>query len=219
MSVSAVSSSDTTSTSTSTSAAAQLSENSDAFLQLLLKQLEVQDPTNPVDTTEYMSQLVSLAQMEQEMENGDKLDSILSQVQSLNYATNGLSYLGKTIEAAGDTTSIQDGKASWEYDLDENADSVKIEVLDEDGKTVYSTTGGTDAGTNSFTWDGTVTSGAARTSGAYTLKVTALDEDGEEIDGDLRIKGKVTSVDNSSGSIVLNIGDVGVSADDVVSIS
>jgi len=54
----------------------------------------------------------------------------------------------------------------------------------------------TTAGTHSFTWDGTTSSGTPLEDGTYTLEVTALDDDGDAIDVDQRIKGKVASVDN-----------------------
>ena len=37
----------------------------DAFLQILMTQLKYQDPLNPTDTTEFMSQLAQLSQVEQ----------------------------------------------------------------------------------------------------------------------------------------------------------
>lgn len=214
-------SSTTSSTSTSSynSAIASLTDNSGAFLQLLLKQLEVQDPTDPVDTSTYVSQLTSLAQMEQEMENGDKLDDISTQLSSLSFGTSALGYLGKTVEASGDTTALQDGSANWSYSLGSTASSVKLSVVDSNGATVYSTTGDTSSGSHAFTWDGTTTSGGTRTSGTYTLKVTATNSSGNSLDADISVKGKVTAVDNSSGSTVLDIGGATVSLSDVTSVA
>lgn len=221
MSISAVSGSSTTTTTTSTSssASASLVENYESFLTLLLKQLEVQDPTNPVDASEYTSQLVQLASLEQQISNGDKLDDLVSAVSDLGYGSTGIGYLGRTVEASGDTTALQDGSASWEYDLDDDASSVTLTVTDEDGKTVYKTTGETGEGTHSFSWDGTGSNGTSYSSGAYTLTVTATDSAKASVGVDTRIKGTVTSVDNSSGSTVLNIGDVAIEVDDVLTVS
>lgn len=218
MSVSSVTSSSSTSSSTS-SAMSTLTESSDAFLTLLITQLQVQDPTNPVDTTTFVSQLTTLASLEQDIENGEKLDTISSQLSIIGMGSAALSYLGKTVEAEGDTTDLQDGSATWEYDLDDEAASVKLTVTDSDGNTVYSTTGDTDEGTHTFTWDGTDSSGTTYTSGSYTLAITALDSDGNEIDTTTRIRGTVTSVDNSDGTIMLGIGDTQIEAEDVVSMN
>ncbi|MGQ9365025.1 flagellar hook assembly protein FlgD [Azospirillum sp. ST 5-10] len=215
---------DTTSASTYTasstkSSSASLVENYESFLTLLLKQLEVQDPTDPVDAAEYTSQLVQLASLEQEVANGDKLDTLNSAVAQLGAGTAALGYLGRSVEAEGDTTALQDGAATWAYDLDGTADSVTLTVTDEDGNVVYSAEGETAKGSHSFTWDGTGSDGTAYTSGNFTLSVKALDDGGEAVGSETRIKGKVTSVDTSDGTTTLGIGGVDVAIDDVVSLS
>lgn len=48
------------------------------FLQLLIAQMRNQDPTNPTDSTEYMSQLAQLSTVEQAVQSNKKLDSLLS---------------------------------------------------------------------------------------------------------------------------------------------
>jgi len=220
MSVSSVSSTSTTTSSTSSSAMSTLTESTDAFLQLLITQLQVQDPTDPVDTTTFVSQLVDLANLEQAITNGETLETISSTSTTIAMGTSGLSYLGEEITADGDTTAIQDGKATWEYDLGEDASSVTLSVTDEDGTVVYSSSlDDTDSGTHTLTWDGEGTNGKTYSDGAYTLAVTATNASGSSIDADIRVKGTVTSVDNSDGTISLGIGDASVAASDVVSLS
>lgn len=48
------------------------------FLQLLIAQMRNQDPTNPTDSTQYMSQLAQLSTVEQAVQTNAKLDSLLS---------------------------------------------------------------------------------------------------------------------------------------------
>lgn len=48
------------------------------FLQLLIAQMRNQDPTNPTDSTQYMSQLAQLSSVEQAIQTNAKLDSLLS---------------------------------------------------------------------------------------------------------------------------------------------
>lgn len=47
----------------------------EAFLQLLITQMKTQDPTKPMESTEYMSQLASFSQVEQSVQLNSKLDS------------------------------------------------------------------------------------------------------------------------------------------------
>ena len=49
----------------------------DAFLQLLVAQLNNQDPTEPTDNAELMSQLASFSAVEQQIQTNEKLNTLL----------------------------------------------------------------------------------------------------------------------------------------------
>ena len=49
-----------------------------AFLRLLITQLKNQDPTQPMDTAQFMGQLASFSNVEQGIQTNQKLDSLLS---------------------------------------------------------------------------------------------------------------------------------------------
>jgi flagellar basal-body rod modification protein FlgD len=74
----AVSGSTTSSTSSSTSNTTGLNSlaNEQTFLQLLVAQLQNQDPTQPQDGTQFVAQLAQFATLEQEVEMRTDLDSI-----------------------------------------------------------------------------------------------------------------------------------------------
>lgn len=48
------------------------------FLQLLIAEMKSQDPTNPMDTAQYMSQFAQLSTVEQAIQTNSKLDALLS---------------------------------------------------------------------------------------------------------------------------------------------
>jgi flagellar biosynthesis protein FliQ len=80
---------DTTSkSSNSTTTTSSNSVDYNTFLQLLVAEMKYQDPTNPMDTAQYMSQFAQLSTVEQAMQTNSKLDALLSS-QSLSQA-NGL---------------------------------------------------------------------------------------------------------------------------------
>ena len=64
------------STATATSSAARV--DYDAFLRLLVAEINNQDPTQPMDSTEYVAQLASFSQVEQSIQTNSKLDQMLS---------------------------------------------------------------------------------------------------------------------------------------------
>lgn len=210
----------TAAASSATSSSASLAANYQSFLTLLLKQLEVQDPTNPVDANEYTSQLVQLASLEQDVANGDKLDELTSAMTQLGSGIAAIGYIGRTVEAEGDTTSLQDGEASWEYDLDSDAKTVALTVRDADGSVVYRQTGDSSAGTHSFDWDGVGSDGTVYTDGGFTLSVDAVDSANAAVSTTTRIKAVVNAVDTSSSDTVLDLGNgVTITADEVLSVS
>jgi len=102
MTVSGVSTSTSTSTNTaSTTAAKSSTVDYNQFLQLLVAQLKNQDPTSPMDSTSYLSQLASFSSVEAQTNTNTKLDSLLtsSALQTADSA------IGRTVTSADGTVS------------------------------------------------------------------------------------------------------------------
>ncbi|MCB1424753.1 MAG: flagellar hook assembly protein FlgD [Brucellaceae bacterium] len=62
--------------------------NYDTFLQILVTQMKNQDPTEPMDASQYVSQLASFSNVEQSIQINNKLEvllaaSVVSQVDSI----------------------------------------------------------------------------------------------------------------------------------------
>lgn len=100
MSVTAYASTYTTqSTSTATTAASTASATTvdyQSFLKLLVAEMKNQDPTSPMESTDYVAQLATFSQVEQTVQTNSKLDSIL-QASVLSQAG---SLIGKTVTSA-----------------------------------------------------------------------------------------------------------------------
>lgn len=90
----------TSGTSTSTTGTAKTVDYN-AFLQLLIAQMKNQDPTSPMDSSQYMAQLASFSQVEQSVTTNTKLDSLLSST-ALNNAE---ALIGKTVTSADGSVS------------------------------------------------------------------------------------------------------------------
>ena len=74
----------------------------DDFLKLLITQLSNQDPTNPMENTEFISQMAQFSSLEQ-MTN---MSSSFSKMASFINSSEAASTLGKTVELnIGDTTT------------------------------------------------------------------------------------------------------------------
>ncbi|WP_313613990.1 flagellar hook assembly protein FlgD [Agrobacterium sp.] len=75
--------------------------NYDSFLKLLIAQMKNQDPTEPMDASQQMSQLASFSQVEQTIKTNTHLKSML-QAEALTRSTD---LIGKYITSADDQIS------------------------------------------------------------------------------------------------------------------
>jgi len=110
--------------------------NYDSFLKLLVAQMKNQDPTDPVDATQQMSQLASFSNVEQAIKTNTHLESLIQET-TLTQAT---SLIGKTVTSAdGKTTGVV---ASVEINSDGLTATTKDghEITIQTGITVASTT-------------------------------------------------------------------------------
>lgn len=99
MNVPAVGSPNTASSATSIGAAQAVDYQS--FLRLLVAQMKNQDPTSPMESTDYVAQLATFSQVEQSVQMNNKLEAML-QANTLAQATN---LIGKEV-------STLDGKVA-----------------------------------------------------------------------------------------------------------
>ena len=93
----------TTAAATKSATGIAASMNADTFLTLLMTQLKNQDPTKPMDSTAYVSELATFSQVEQATKTNAKLDSLLSS-----------SFLSQADQIIGRTITSADGTATGE---------------------------------------------------------------------------------------------------------
>ena len=217
---------DVSGTSTSSTAAADAAMkkatgmNKDDFLKLFVTQLQNQDPLNPQDSSQFITQLAQLTQVEQAYNTNTNLQSMLNQGgNSMSMAS--VSLIGKQVEAVGNQVNLQSGSpASVNFNLAGAANQVTVSVLDAGGAVVKTITGGAmPSGAGSVAWDGTNNSGTALGSGAYTFSVSAKDAGGSNVGTTGLIKGRVDGVDMSGATPILSIGGVKLNLTDVTSVS
>ncbi|MEW6639380.1 MAG: FlgD immunoglobulin-like domain containing protein [Pseudomonadota bacterium] len=207
-----------TTSSTASAAAASGGITSSSFLTLLIGELQNQDPLDPTSTSDFINQMSQYATFDATQQLDTQLGTLLTSLNSL-LTMNSVNYIGHDVIAKGDTTSLQNGAATFGYSLKSAAQQVSLSIQDASGNVVWSGSGTTTAGANSFTWDGTTSDGKQLTSGQYKLTVTAADSNGNSVYDFSTITGKVSSVDSSSGTTMLDIGGASVSINNVVGVT
>ncbi len=188
-----------------------------SFLLLLTTQLKNQDPLSPLDSNEFAAQLAQFASVEQAIKTNKNLNDLIG-ISKAGQTAAAVSYLGKTIEAEGDTVPLIDGKAEYAYTLPTIATSVTLAIANDQGKVVFSTTGETAPGKHNFVWDGVDNQGNEVAPGIYRLLVGAVDGEGDQIPTETRSVGRVDGADTSGDTINLSLGEVSVPLDKVLSV-
>lgn len=213
----------------STIASKQLSADYENFLKLLTVQLQNQDPTNPTDTNELTQQIAMLSQVEQQISTNRNLERLIGLYGATQYNSL-VTYIGKQIEAPGNTAALQDGRATIAYYVEDTPQSFTATIKDSTGQTVYTAIGTRNAdggftwkdangndienppfsapksGRNEFAWDGRNSNGQDMENGLYTVELTAK-SGGSDLALQTYITGVVTSVDSAGGVVYLSIGD------------
>jgi flagellar basal-body rod modification protein FlgD len=86
-----------------TNATAKANVDYDSFLRLLVAELKNQDPTEPMDSTQYIAQLASFSNVEQGIQTNDKLDDLIQ----MGHLQQAGSIIGRTLTSPeGDVSGV-----------------------------------------------------------------------------------------------------------------
>lgn len=199
------------------SSRASLADNYEMFLSLLTSQMQNQDPLDPLDSTQFVDQLVSFSGVEQQIAQNQNLESLLI-VQSAAAQTSSVGYIGRVATALTPDSRLQDGAASWQYELPEDATTTNLIVRDSSDRIVYRANGETTTGRQNFSWDGTTSSGTTAPDGIYSLEINAVGENGGTIAAEIRASARVTGIDLSGSEVVVEMGGVEVPLSSVLAL-
>jgi flagellar basal-body rod modification protein FlgD len=202
-----------------TAAAASKTMDKEAFLTLLIAQLQHQDPLNPADSTEFTAQLAQFSSLEQLSNINENLESLKLYQASINNSQ-AVAFIGKEIVAKGNSVEVKSGRASdCEFDLSAAAKQATVSIYDASGGFVADIElTGLKAGKQSVTWDGKDRSGNAVADGTYTFEVQAEGAGGEKLTATTYSRGTVTGITFEDGITYLMIGGSKVAIGDVTRI-
>ena len=190
----------------------------DAFLNLLVAQLQNQDPLDPQKNEAFVAQLAQFSSVEQLTNANDALGSLYLAMSSMNNASM-TQLLGKEVTAYGDTFHYDgEGSQTLAWEASAEAKGATLVVTDDSGKVVYTEDlGAISAGRGSIEWDGSTISGLAE-EGDYTFTVTATGEGAAEVEIQTLVTGEIDGMDFSSGSPVPSIQGVDITLGDIINV-
>jgi flagellar basal-body rod modification protein FlgD len=187
-----------------TSALGSLSDNFSDFLSLLMTQLQNQDPTSPLDSNQFTSELVQFTSVEQQISTNSDLTQLIQLTQATQIEQSA-SMIGKPVIANSTQLSLQNSTAQINFNTP-TAEPIAIAIYNSSGAQVQTAALTTSAGANTWTWDGGSAAGATMPDGAYTVTVTALGINGATSQIPFTVTGTATAIQNNSGTVEVQMG-------------
>lgn len=190
----------------------------EAFLTMLVTQLQHQDPLNPMEGTDFTAQLAQFSQLEAAFNTNKTLESMLATMQT-GSSKDLEAYMGKEVLAEVDSIEVSGGKAvGGFYTLEENA-SVTVNIYNESGSLVRSLAlGQQEAGTYPVSWDARDSGDQQVADGAYQYDVIAVGAGGLSR-VQTTVEGTVDGILYANGKAYLQVKDTFVDPESLIRVS
>lgn len=183
----------------------------DAFLQLLVTQMQNQNPLDPQDNSEFVAQLAQFSSLEGISSLNESVTSISSALGS-SRALQASSLVGRSVVVQNDQAVVDTSKSlNGSVVLPQSVSGATVSVSDTSGKVIKTIElGPQSAGNASFIWDGTNASGEKVDPGAYRFDAKTT-VDGASVALGTLLPATVTSVtlSQTGGEMMLNLSGVG----------
>jgi len=193
-----------------------LTGNYNDFLKLLMTQLQHQDPTSPMDTTQFTSQLVQYSSVEQQINTNSSLTQLIQLTQG-GEILQASSLVGKPVTVASDHIALQGGKGAVRFDTT-TSQPVSLGVYSDAGVKLRDAAITSQPGHNTWSWDGKDSQGNAVADGAY--RVVATTQSGGAVQAlPFTVSGTATGVQKSGNALQVELGALKVDLSTVQSVT
>ena len=174
------------------------------FMNLLVAQIQNQDPLSPMDNAEFTSQITQFTMLDELATMTQKLDESVIMAQSINN-TAMLALVGRQCTVLGDEVQVADGEATGNKLNAIEPGTATIQVRNSDGEVVASYIRTVDDGLNDVGWDGTLANGDEAPDGAYTLDVSMVNSSNETVSATTLMTGPVQGLRYENGIAVVQV--------------
>jgi flagellar basal-body rod modification protein FlgD len=193
------------------------------FLKLMLAQLQNQDPMNPMEGTEFASQLAEFTSLEQLINLNDAMDTSINADYFLSQSINNTlaaTLIGKEVKLDGNSFKNDgDENVTLGYNLSNKANSVTVKIYNEAGVLVKTIENAPkNSGDNKLIWDFTDNEGNSVPEGNYTFKVEAADAESNPISNSTFVLGKIDGVKYTSEGTMLVVNGAEYYISDILEI-
>jgi flagellar basal-body rod modification protein FlgD len=179
----------------------------EAFLKLLVAQLKNQDPLEPMEDVEFVSQLTQFSNLEQVMKTNTKLDE-LSMATGAQVSAQAINMVGRTVIVPGDRMTLPaEGNVEMKLDVPSTIVGGEVEILNDQGLVVRRISlSASSPGIGSAVWDGRDESGERLPEGSYRVRAVGVSPVGAEVELAVLAPARVDAVIWEDGVPFLRIG-------------
>lgn len=180
------------------------------FMELMIAQLKNQNPLEPQDNGEFISQLAQFSSLEEMQSLSGSVDDVANQFRSTQ-ALQASAMVGRTVLAPSSIGILgADGKISGNVEVPASTSGLRISIENQAGERVRQIDmGSQQAGVTGFSWDGKDGNGNSLPPGPYKVVAEASYPDGPEQLGTM-MSANVDSVSlGKGGNITLNLAGMG----------
>jgi flagellar basal-body rod modification protein FlgD len=182
------------------------------FLTLMLAQLKHQDPTSPVDSNTFLTQLAQLSQVQGITQLNTSFSTLANSL-SPSQALQASSLLGHHVLVTSTTADLAaNGTVTGAVNVPQTTSQVLLNVKDSSGVLVRQINlGAHSTGLASFSWDGKAGDGSRAAAGTYTLSAQYAGATSGGTAATTMVNGTVDSVSMGAGStgLTLNVSGLG----------
>ena len=149
------------------------------FFELMLTQLKNQDPFEPLESGEFLSQIAQFSSVQSLGQLNNSFDTLSSSIVS-NQALQGAALVGRSVLAPTDIGTLgQSGEVTGAVELDSSTTALQIRIQDASGQIVRQIDlGAQPAGLRRFRWGGNTDFGVPAAPGVYTITAQYFDSTG-----------------------------------------
>ncbi len=181
----------------------------DDFIQLLVTQLQNQDPLNPMEDTEFVAQLAQFSSLEYLGNISTGIENL--QTQGARQEMIGAAgYIGMQIRASGDAISKKaDGSVSKVFfTLSSDIVGGDINIIDSGNNIVRTELlGASTAGQYEYQWDGKDANGEELPQGQYYIYMRGVGTENELVQISTEVSGTVAAVQSENNEQYLRLDD------------
>ncbi|MCB9365974.1 MAG: flagellar hook assembly protein FlgD [Calditrichaeota bacterium] len=192
------------------------------FLDMLLAQMQNQDPLSPMDSQEYASQLAQFSSVQELSAIKESLDQSIEMNLLMTQSINGnlaAALVGKTVRAQSDRVEINGSGADLRFNLPDAATTIEVTVRDADGNIVRTLSAPAHGeGDSAVYWDGSDNNGNSVPDGEYTFSVAATDADGNDVGATTYLQGVVSAINYQGGAVTLTVNGQTLNLGDVLAV-